>query len=90
MSAEFKTALGNARPKDRPVFLVAADFECDVAGEKDMLVNRAKWEKAAFWINGRYVETKGGCHRVAVRTGLNRIVYRWVWAQPWVPQACLI
>ena len=90
VSAEFKTALGNARPKDRPVFLVAADFECDVAGEKDMLVNRAKWEKAAFWINGRYVETKGGCHRVAVRKGLNRIVYRWEWAQPWVPQACLI
>ena len=90
VSAEFKSALAVAQPKERPVFLVVTDFECAADGEKDFLVNRAKWEKTTFWINGRHVEAKGGQHRIAVRKGLNRIVYLWEWAQPWVPQSCLL
>ncbi|MGN0854284.1 MAG: hypothetical protein ACI4R9_02045 [Kiritimatiellia bacterium] len=90
VSAEFKNALGKAQPKDRPVFLAAVDFICAADGEKDLLVNRAKWETTAYWINGRYVETKGGRHRLAVKKGLNRLIYRWEWFQPWIPQACLL
>ena len=89
-SAEFKAAMAKAQPADRPTFLAAVDFECDDAGEKDFLVNRAKWEKTEFWINGQHFEAKGGQHRIAVRKGLNRIVYRWEWFQPWMPQACLL
>lgn len=89
-SAEFKAAMAKAQPADRPAFLVAVDFECDAAGEKDFLINRAKWEKTSFWINGTHVETKGGQHRIAVRKGLNRLVYSWEWFHPWVPQACLM
>ncbi len=90
VSKEFKEAVGSAKPKDRPVFLAAVDFVCSEDGEKDLLVNRAKWEKTSFWLNGKFVAAKGGHHRIAVKKGLNRIVYRWEWAQPWVPQACLI
>ena len=89
-SAEFKAAMAKAQPADRPAFLVAVDFECDAAGEKDLLLNRAKWEKTSFWINGTHVEAKGGQHRIAVKKGLNRIVYSWEWFHPWVPQACLM
>ena len=89
-SAEFKAAMAKAQPADRPTFLAAVDFECDDAGEKDFLVNRAKWEKTEFWVNGRHFEAKGGQHRIAVRKGLNRIVYRWEWFHPWVPQAYLM
>ena len=89
-SAEFKAAMAKAQPADRPAFLVAVDFECDAEGEKDLLLNRAKWEKTSFWINGTHVEAKGGQHRIAVRKGLNRIVYSWEWFHPWVPQACLM
>lgn len=90
VSKEFKDVVGKAQPKDRPLFLAAVDFICDADGEKDLLLNRAKWEKTAFWLNGRFVETKGGHHRIAVKKGLNRIIYRWEWLHPWVPQACLI
>lgn len=89
-SAEFKAAMAKAQPADRPTFLAAVDFECDDAGEKDFLVNRAKWEKTEFWVNGKHFEAKGGQHRIAVRKGLNRIVYRWEWFHPWVPQAYLM
>lgn len=90
VSAEFKDAVGKAEPKNKPVFLVAVDFECEADGEKDLLVNRAKWEPTVFWLNGKAVEAKGGHHRVAVKKGLNRLIYRWEWFQPWIPQACLL
>ena len=90
VSKEFKDAVGKAVPKDRPVFLAAVDFVCDADGEKDLLLNRAKWEKTSFWLNGKFVTAKGGQHRVVVKKGRNRIIYRWEWFQPWVPQACLI
>ena len=90
VSAEFKAALGRAEPKDRPVFLAAVDFICEADGEKDFLVNRAKWEPCSYWLNGRHFESKGGVHRIPVRKGRNRLIYRWEWLQPWIPQACLL
>ena len=90
VSGEFKSALAKAEPADRPVFLVAVEFECAEAGEKDFLVNREIWQPATFWLNGIKIEKKGGRHRISVQSGLNRIVYRWEWFQPWIPQACLI
>ena len=90
ISGEFREAVGKAEPKNKPTFLAAVDFVCDADGEKDLLLNRSKWEQTAFWINGQYVETKGGQHKIAVKKGLNRLVYRWEWFQPWIPQACLI
>ena len=90
ISAEFKSAMSRAKPKDRPVFLAALEFECDADGEKDLLVNRAKWESCVFFLNGKCVRTKGGTHRIAVKKGLNRLIYCWEWFQPWIPQACLI
>ena len=90
VSVEFKDAVGKAEPKNKPVFLVAVDFVCAADGEKDLLVNRAGWESTVYWLNGRCVEAKGGQHRIRVKKGRNRLVYRWEWLQPWVPQACLL
>lgn len=90
VSAEFKNAVSRAEPKNKPTFLAAVDFICAADGEKDLLVNRAKWEPTVYWINGKCVESKGGHHRLAVKKGLNRLIYRWEWFQPWIPQACLL
>ena len=90
VSAEFKAALAQAKPSDKPVLLVALEFECDAAGEKDFLVNRAAWQKVAFWLNGKKIEGMGGQHRIPVRAGRNRLVCPWQWAQPWVAQTCLM
>ncbi len=88
--ADFKEALGRATPKDRPLFLAAVDFICDENGEKDMLINRAKWEKTKFYLNGELHDVKGGEFRIPVKKGRNRLIYAWEWVQPWQPKAFLL
>ena len=87
---DFKEAMKQAVPADKPLFLAAVDFECEADGEKDLLVNRAKWQKTKFMLNGKLYDTKGGVFRVPVKKGLNRLVYCWLWEQPWHPQAYLV
>ena len=79
-----------ATPKDRPFFLAAVDFVCESDGEKDLLVNRAKWEKTKFYLNGKLYDAKGGEFRVPVKKGLNRLIYVWTWPRPESPQAFLL
>mgnify|MGYP003298574390 CR=1 FL=1 len=88
--ADFKEAMKTATPKDRPFFLAAVDFVCEADGEKDLLVNRAKWEKTKFYLNGKLYDAKGGEFRVPVKKGLNRLIYVWEWFQPWTPKAFLV
>lgn len=88
--ADFKEAMKTATPKDRPFFLAAVDFVCEADGEKDLLVNRSKWEKTKFYLNGKLYDAKGGEFRVPVKKGLNRLIYVWEWFQPWTPKAFLL
>lgn len=88
--ADFKEAMKTAKPADRPFMLAAVDFVCDADGEKDLLINRAKWEKTDFYLNGEITHAKGGVFRIPVKKGLNRLIYRWEWFQPWHPQAFLL
>ena len=88
--ADFKEAMKTATPKDRPFFLAAVDFVCESDGEKDLLVNRAKWEKTKFYLNGKLYDAKGGEFKVPVKKGLNRLIYVWEWFQPWIPKAFLL
>lgn len=86
---DFKDAMKKITDKD-PLFLAAVDFECAADGEKDLLINKANWEKTTFYLNGEKTDAKGGVFRIKVKKGLNRLIYKWTWPQPWHPKAYLL
>ena len=86
---DFKDALGRITDKEI-IFLAAVDFECPADGEKDLLLNKANWETTVFYLNGEKTDATGGVFRIRVKKGLNRLIYKWMWPQPWHPQACLL